>query len=363
MIALKQIIKKVAGERISCHLYYRRHYRRLLNKLGYSRGPMKGEPDYLKQWRQLSFLVEPYSYRLYSNYCGQTPDIVPYDILHTIIEPTLNPPSLWAEYEDKNKFSEIVGSDILPCAIVSRMAGGQIKYHVALSEIDCALIIKPSVDRSCGEGVVRFEKEGGVYRSKDGRVLDDEYMMSYGNDFVVQEALQQHTVLERLSPTALATIRLAVYRSVGDGEPHVTAAVLRVGAKGAVVDNIVAGGRFVGVDVATGRISTPFFARFGEQSNIWNDVDLSCEDVFIPSWDEVVQLAHRVAKSIPHHHLLALDITVTAQKKPMLIEYNIGGFSPYLFHFTGQTIFGWWTDEVVTYTRTASFSPTAASRS
>lgn len=341
-------LKRILGRRRYDHLFYRRHYRRLLHSLGYANRPAEGESDYLARWRKLTPHVESYSYRLYSHFCGPTPDIIPYDLLHNIVEPALNPPEYWAEYEDKTHFATYVGTNCLPTTVAQRSDGGPI-CRMADECGFTSLVLKPAVSRSCGEGILRFERVGERFTTSDGTELTDTFLLNYGNDWVLQEAIAQHPVLQQLSPTAVATLRLAVYRSVSDGEPHLTAAVLRVGSDGAVVDNIVAGGRFVGIDLTTGRLNTPFIARFGERTDCFNGVDLSTMQVTVPAWSAVVALALDVARHIPHHHLLALDIAVTPTEKPMLIEYNIGGFSSYLFHFVGQTVFGPWTEEVVRY--------------
>ncbi len=344
-------LRIIAGDVLYDHLYYRWHHRKQMWRNGVPGGKAEGERQYMERWCLLSPLVDPYNYRLYSRYCGPTPDIIPFDLLRNVVEPCLNPPELWLKYEDKNRFAEYVDPSLLPATVASRSGGGPVVYRCPLDSVSYPLIIKPSVDRSCGEGIMRFDRVGERYVSSGGVVLSDSWLQSYGSDFVLQKCLAQHPFMSRLCSTAVCTIRLAVYRSVADGHAHVTAAVLRVGAEGAVVDNIVAGGRFVGIDVATGALADTFFARFGERSSVWNGVDLGREQLVVPNWDAVLALAVQVAGAVKDHHLLALDIAMTEKEKPMLIEYNIGGFSSYLFHFTGQTVFGPWTDEVIRWVR------------
>lgn len=347
---IKTFIKKMVGQPLADHLFYRRHFRRLLHRLdGKVCRRVDGEQAYRDRWHRLSPLVEPYSYRLYSRYCGPTPDIIPFDLLHNIVEPRLNPPALWLQYEDKNRFAEYVDPSLMPATVALRSNGGPIVFVSPLSSLSFPLIIKPSVNRSCGEGIMRFERVGGRYLNADGTELTDRWLQSYGTDFILQEAIEQHPFMSNLCSTAVCTIRLAVYRSVVDGRAHVTAGVLRVGRNGSVVDNIVAGGRFVGIDVKTGALSDTFIGRFGDRSPVWNGVDISRQRLVVPHWDSVVDLAVKVADAVVDHHLLALDIALASNEKPMLIEYNIGGFSAYLFHFVGQTVFGPYTGEVVDY--------------
>ena len=349
-MTVKRAIRRLLGSPLSDHLFYCRHHWRQLTALGLPTGKAEGEADYHAYWRRLSPWVDPYSYRLYSHFCGTRREIIPFDLLGHVVEPLLNPPAHWAEYEDKNRFNIYVGADCLP-QTVARCEGGRmtIESELTPAAIGTPLFLKPSVDRSCGEGILRFDRVGESYRTAEGVELTEAFLRAYGPDFVLQEAIEQHPFMQRLSPTAVATLRLAVYRSVHDGTPHVTGAVLRVGERGAVVDNIVAGGRFIGIDISDGSLGGCFVERNGARGPVWNGVDLSAERLQVPAWNEVLALACRVAGAMGPHHLLALDIALTPQEKPMLIEYNIGGFSSYLFHFTGQTVFGPWTDEVVAY--------------
>lgn len=346
------LAKKIMGNSLYDYYFFRWHHCRMLRLHGFPATKAEGEKAYLAQWKAISPRVSPYDYRLYSHFCGPTADIVPFDLLRNVIEPVINPLAFWATYEDKNMFATIVGEECLPRTVASRIAGGPVKYRSALGEEQVPLILKPSVGTSCGDGIMRFDRTDGGYRSSDGTMLDDRFLNAYGNDFILQEAVEQHPVLRRLSPTAVATIRLVVYRSVADNLPHATAAVLRVGATGSVVDNIVAGGKYLGLDMDTGRINTPFIAFDGLRSAVWNGIDIETEtELTIPAWKAVKELGLRVATCIPHHRLLALDIAITPTEKPMLIEYNIGSFSSYLFHYTGQTVFGPYTDEVIELVR------------
>ena len=346
---LKPLIRTLLGHRLYSHLLYRRHYRWLLHHNGFPNRSVQGEESYVAKWRQLSPLVEPYSYRLFSRYCGADSNIIPEDIMHDIVERYLNPPALWDLYEDKNNFASFLDPSILPATVAMRKNGGPVQQLVPLS--DCpyqTLFLKPSLDASCGDGILRFDRCGDRYVAADGTILSDIFMMRYAANWNLQQGIVQHPFFARLSPTAVSTVRLAVYRSVVDSRPHVTAAILRVGPAGSHVDNISAGGRFVAIDPVTGRLGSTFIARYGERSSQWNGVDLGEEKLFVPAWQSIVDLALDASLRITDHHLIAFDITVDPSLRPILIEYNLGGFTTYFFHFTGQTPLGSFTDEVIT---------------
>ena len=117
---LKKTARRILGNSRYDNLFYSLHHRRLVVALGLPSGKAVGEDVFLARWHRLSHHVDRYSYRLYSNYCGPTPNIVPHDLLHNTIEPALNPPELWDEYEDKNNFARYVGADILPQTVAFR---------------------------------------------------------------------------------------------------------------------------------------------------------------------------------------------------------------------------------------------------
>lgn len=267
--------------------------------------------------------------------------------MHHELELCLNPREHWEEYEDKNNFARYVDASLLPATVISRQKSGPIPRLSSCNIPYSSLILKPSVNTSCGESIMRFDRVGDSYISPDGTMLTDSFLQAYGTDWVLQEAVVQHPDMQRFCHSAVSTVRVVVYRSVVDNQPHVTAAVLRVGQEGTVVDNIVAGGRFLRVDINNGSITGPFISRFGSRSDVWNGLDITSQHYKVPCWDSVLQLSQHVANNMGPHHLIALDITVDDKEKPMLIEYNIGGFTTYLFHFTGQTVFGPYTDEVI----------------
>ena len=106
---------------------------------------------------------------------------------------------------------------------------------------------------------------------------------------------------------------------------------------------------FVGVDVTSGELGKYLVDKYGNKKEIWNDIDYSKESLFVPHWDRVIELAEYIGSRILHHRLIALDIALDINNKPILIEYNISAFSYWLYMFTNQEVFGKYTDEVIDY--------------
>lgn len=360
-MALKQRIVTLVESmkrRVSDHLTYikyRKQFKQYLMINGYDTKKAIGEEEYIRVWKQLSDRVEPFSYRLFRNYCGNNPYIIPEDIGQTIIERVLNPLQFRKVYTDKNMFPIFVGTECVPKTVVCRINGGCLldgNYRV-VSDDDLphildrygTLIIKPTVGGCSGRGVEKFVRGESGFEPP----LSINIIKKYGGDFCLQEVIKQSPFLEGFCKTAVNTIRLVTYRSVRDDKVKVTAGVLRIGKEGNAVDNIHSGGRYVGIDVKTGQLGNLLYTADGQSTEIWNDVNFKNNTFVIPNWDKIIEFSIRVGERILHHRLLALDVALDEKNQPKLIEYNIGGFSYWLFLFTGQNVFGDETQDVIEY--------------
>lgn len=318
------------------------------------------EDAYLAKWKVLCKRVEPYSYRFFSHYLGNTPNIVPEDIGHSYIETALNPPVFRLGYSDKTLFPKIIGQQFVPRTIVCRINGGNLldpdfcqadkdlSYYIGETR---RLVLKPSLGGCSGKGVMLFHRDGNRFLSHDKNfVLSEVFLLSYSPNFCLQEAVQQHEFMSKLCSTSVNTIRISLYRSVKDEKSHVTAAIVRIGREGSFLDNAHAGGRFASVDLKTGELGKYVMDQYGNKTIIWNDVDFSSTYV-VPFWKDIISFAEFVGTKIPHHRLIALDIALNKDGKPILIEYNLDSYGYWLFMMTGQEVFGEFTDEIIEYCR------------
>ena len=339
--------------------FYSSQFKRYLALHHFNDEKAPGEDAYLALWHSLSKHVEPYSYRFFRHFCGDTPRIVPEDIGHSVIEDVLCPSSYRAVYSDKNLFPLIVGKENLPRIFFYRINGGGLldsAYRPVdrdiLSYLDSvdSLILKPSVHTSSGQGIKKFTRKGDGFVSVDkGLALTKEYLMSYNDNFCIQEAVEQHPFLSMLCPSSVNTIRISLYKSVKTDEPIVTASILRVGKAGKYVDNAHSGGYFAGIDKKTGELSKYVMDQYGNKLEEWNGIDYTKEPLVIPNWNKVLAFARTIGDRILHHRLIALDIALDKNGNPVLIEYNVGQFSYWLFMYTNQEVFGEYTDEVIDY--------------
>ena len=146
---------------------------------------------------------------------------------------------------------------------------------------------------------------------------------------------------------------MSAYRSVKNDECVVPSAIMRIGHEGSYVDNAHAGGGYVSIDVATGRLGKEVFDQYGQRFPSLNQIDFSKESHQLPSelWKKVLEFSKSIGSFVPHHRLLALDLAIDKEGNPKLIEFNIEYYSIWLFQFSLCPAFGDYTDEIIDYCR------------
>lgn len=324
----------------------------------------KNEEAWVKKWSVLSRHVNRKYYRTFSKYIGEDINIVPDDICHNVIEPILNPIRYRSLYEDKCMFDKFLfhqfAVSITPRTLLRNING--IYYDENYNELDKdkididsifhsfeKLIVKSSVDTSSGRNIMFFEKNdhGFFYNKESGEKITIELLTSlYNKNFLLQEVLKQSSFMSQFCETSVNTLRVQVYRSVKNDDIVIPNVIMRIGKSGALIDNAHAGGCFVGVG-PDGKIFDKVCNQYGETSPIFNNIDFQNNTYIIPDFYKVKQFAISIGKCIPHIRCIALDIMIDHLGTPRLIEYNISGFSPWLFQFTTGSAFGVYTDEII----------------
>ena len=210
------------------------------------------------------------------------------------------------------------------------------------------IIVKPSVDGISGIGVRMFVNENGTWiDTKTSQKLSVDSLDSGGGNFIVQEAVKQHAYINQFCESSVNTLRLSLYKSIKDDKCHVTAAIMRIGKKGSVVDNAHAGGCYVGIH-SDGTFCHEVLDQYGRKSTVFNDIDFS-NNYRYPNWEKVIEFGESVGKYVPHHRLIALDIVLDEDGNPHLIEFNVLGYSTWLFQYTTNAAWGDYTDEILEY--------------
>lgn len=317
--------------------------------------------SHLREWskRWSIFGQEPLEeeYIAYRNYVGNNVDIVPNEIARCYIEPVLTPQEFQSFYNDKNSFGIIIPHDIMPKTYLRSIDGilydseyNPVKLYSLNDLFDSSerLIVKPSRDMG-GNGVSLFNKKTDGYYDSQNNKLTIEYLLSeYKRNFLVQECIKQSKYMSQFNSTSVNTIRMATYRDVKTGKIHILGAVLRIGGKGAFVDNACSGGSFIGIN-EDGTLGKYACNQYGQTSPVYNDINFSTSSFTIPDFDKIKEFAKSIAKRLPHMSLFANDIAIDENGNPKLIEVNTTDFSYWLYQFNGVPVFGDKTNDILNH--------------
>lgn len=341
-----------------CHKVFRvRGYKAIVKKEHYR--------SFKKFWSPLSRIVLSKYLKVFATENLKeelVPYIAPEDLVHHYIEPALNPYPYRGFMEDKNNFGRLVPSGYLPNEFLHWIRGNPYdgKYEripqeclrekiKEIAEKTPHIILKPTVNSCSGNGIIFYNWNGESFVNSDGNLFDETTASKIGSDFVVQEVFEQSPFMSQFCKTSVNTLRIVTYRSVKDDVVHTPAMIMRMGKDGSMVDNAHAGGCFIGVSPVDGSLGKFVSDQWGRTSDVFNGIDFSKSDYKIPDFNCVMDFAKEVAKRIPYHRLLALDVVLDKSGRPKLIEFNVSAFSSWLFPFVGQVPFGEWTEEIIEY--------------
>lgn len=140
---------------------------------------------------------------------------------------------------------------------------------------------------------------------------------------LIEEFVEQHPFLSQLNPTSVNTIR--IYTLVKkDGSCTILSASIRVGGKGAEVDNYHSGGCGYPIDIETGIIYQPGTDIKGNSRIFHPSTGVKMVGLEIPNWNGLKQFVSEAMKVIPETRLIAWDVAVLQDGFEM-IEGNCNG--------------------------------------
>jgi hypothetical protein len=187
--------------------------------------------------------------------------------------------------------------------------------------------LKP-LDGECGRGIFEVGISDNAcfvngVRTEWNDLTDAVLANIQGGEYLVQERVRQHSVLDSIYDKSINTVRLVTVYDKRDGEIVPLSAVLRIGAKGNVVDNWAAGGLAVGIEMNEGVLKEYGFYKYGKGTKTMTHPDSGAafKGIAIPYWNVLVKKALDL-----HRHLLPLaiigwDIAITPMG-PLFIEGN-----------------------------------------
>lgn len=141
--------------------------------------------------------------------------------------------------------------------------------------------------------------------------------------WIIEKYFQQHTLLDGFNASSLNTLRVWVMKSEKSADGNVLGAFLRLGRKGAVVDN-QAGNRIVAnVDLASGRLDaasdgTPELTTYACHPDSGEVI----QGKVVPHWDVVKQLCIDTLAIFPETNFAGMDIAI-GPDYPVVVELNV----------------------------------------
>lgn len=352
---MRKLVKKIIGAKLYSmkKSSYLDLYKRILDCNPALGAKSVREDEWLDKWRKYDTSLSPLSYRIFSRYIGEDMNIAPPELVYTIVEPVLTPLSYLDYYSDKNSLDKILPSSYTPEVYVRNING--FFYDGSYDRIDDIndnfintikadkVIVKPTLS-SGGKGVKIYRRIDDKLIDASGKILSLSHIKKeYKCNFLISECIEQSDITSEFNESSVNTIRIATYRD-RKGVVHPLRALLRIGAKGADVDNIHAGGVRCGIH-DDGTLNKYVCDLLGNKKTEFNGIDFTV-GYKIPNYESVREFAVEVSRHVLHHDLVALDVVIDKHNKPRLLEINVGGFSGWAFQFTSGTMFGEYTDEI-----------------
>lgn len=187
-----------------------------------------------------------------------------------------------------------------------------------------SFVLKP-VGSSQGNGVRLVE---GV---EDPRAFYEKLRAS--GKVLLEERIEQHETMARFNPSSVNTLRIAIYNTrngliAGHG-------IVRVGKKGAFVDNAVQGGISCTVDVRRGMTCSDGYVTNGERFKVHPDSGVAFNGFELPDWEGALSICRQISSEIPDMKYISYDLAYT-KKGWVIVEINSSGG----YHFQGGTLKG-----------------------
>jgi hypothetical protein len=282
-------------------------------------------------FKQYHLKVNPQWHQVYWQLNGiKDKKYMPDDIFHLYIEPRLNRKELCTGYIDKNIYDRLLPRVPLPKTIIRNMNGEYLDRAYNGISLDRAMdllgpgeyIIKPAIDSSGGKNVRKLRVNANKTFLMDDKILQfSEVQKAYGKDFLIQELLKQHDFMNEIYPYSVNTIRVLTLKF--NGKTHILSSVLRMGNKGAYIDNFSAGGVCCGInpkgilnDFAVDKV----FHKYYEHPL----THFRFQGAEMPNYEGVEAFAKELHDYLPpYFQMVSWDIIIDQASQFNLIEFNM----------------------------------------
>lgn len=187
--------------------------------------------------------------------------------------------------------------------------------------VQSKFFMKPDNGRG-GKGIsVIVKKKGNLFIDEERMTSKLFSSLTKENDFIVQEAITQRKDFSVFYPGSVNTLRVITQRR--GNKPTISAVVLRLGRKGAFVDNSTNGGISVEVDVTTGMLGKYAYTEHTtERFDSHPETGFRFEGYVIKDWSEITRKVLEFSAKTPELRDVGWDIAVL-DRGVMAIEVNL----------------------------------------
>ncbi|TQO37361.1 putative polysaccharide biosynthesis protein [Arenibacter algicola] len=177
------------------------------------------------------------------------------------------------------------------------------------------IFCKP-IDGCMGENIFVIDKNS--YR----KIADNLINLVFSKAFIFQELILQHEVLKKINCSSINTLRIVTYKNKKN-EVEILSGFLRVGRKGAIVDNAHAGGIVVPFNKETGKMCAEGLQLIDNGGGVFYkhpDTGITFENLQIPHYIQVKKMVTK-ASSLFKFPILGWDVALTPNA-PIIVEAN-----------------------------------------
>ena len=285
-------------------------------------------------------------HRVYYGRTGRVePEYMPEELYYGYIEPYMVDHEAARYIDNKTYYGFMFGDIKQPETIVMRVgsvwySGGSpdISCHAAgvtsstfgqlpiakfeipglIKAADSELILKIAENSEEGAGVFFLSKEDPVTDFK-------KVIRGIKNDVIVQRVVKQHPAYAALHQQSVNTLRIMSYLDIGSsGKPKVEILVtaVRIGTGGLRVDNVTAGGFFLGID-KNGRTMGLGAGARGRNYTKHPELGYDLKGIELPGIDKVHDIIEKVHLRFGKFRIISWDFAIDEGGEPVLIEVNL----------------------------------------
>ena len=284
------------------------------------------------------------------------PLYLPIDAFYLDLMPRLSNLPLATAWEDKayynTRFPDVPFPQLVAACIDGALVNGSLcrcsieDLWRAVQDLG-AVFIKPSIGSYQGIGAFKLLAEDVATPLSLAEALADS-----GDNYVVQELIEQHDIFASFSQSSVNIIRM-VSVDLGEG-PFLASSTIRFGIPGCATDIAHVDGvetaRVVGL-TEDGRIKEFYHDQDGNH-HLLSEIGVTAGGAFVPGFDKACAICSFVHKQLHHFGIVGFDVAIGRDSEPIIVEINLGGPGAVFYQYANGPFFGKHTQEVIEWCKT-----------